>query len=207
MVKRRSRVTHASPPGTQEDGGAAHLAETVRHLKRLKPELLVEVLTPDFSGNADLIAQVAKSGLDVYAHNLETVERCTPRVRDRRAAYHQTLDVLREAKRAVPGMITKTSLMLGVGEREEEIIATMQDCREAGVDVITFGQYLRPTRRHMPVAEYVTPEAFARWQREAESMGFLYVASGPLVRSSYKAGELFLENVIKQRKAQRASTA
>ncbi len=185
----------------QEDAGASHLSETVQHLKRLKPSLLVEVLTPDFGGNADLVKIMATSGLDVFAHNLETVERCTPRVRDRRAGYHQTLDVLRAAKAACPTLITKTSLMLGVGEKPDEIRQTLKDCREAGVDVVTFGQYLRPSKRHLPVAEYVTPEAFEQWREEAEGMGFLYVASGPLVRSSYKAGELFLENVIKQRKA------
>lgn len=172
----------------------------MQHLKRLKPSLLVEVLTPDFGGDADLVGIMAASGLDVFAHNLETVERCTPRVRDRRAGYQQTLAVLRAAKASNPALITKTSLMLGVGETPDEIRQTMRDCRDAGVDVITFGQYLRPSKRHLPVAEYVTPEAFEQWQTEADAMGFLYVASGPLVRSSYKAGELFLENVIKQRR-------
>lgn len=181
------------------DQGAAHFAQTVRGLKARTPALLVECLTPDFRGQAGLIAQVAGSGLDVYAHNLETVERLQRRVRDHRAGYAQSLFVLEQAKADVPTLVTKTSLMLGVGERPEDVRATLRDLRGVGCDVVTFGQYLRPTKRHMPVAEFVTPERFGEWQAEAEGMGFKYVASGPLVRSSYKAGEFFLRNLLRER--------
>lgn len=182
------------------DQGSAHFAQTVRGLKARNPELLVECLTPDFRGQERLIAAVAGSGLDVYAHNLETVERLQRRVRDHRAGYSQSLFVLEHAKKTVPTLVTKTSLMLGVGEQAEDVRATLRDLRSVGCDVVTFGQYLRPTKRHMPVAEFVTPERFAEWQAEAEGMGFKYVASGPLVRSSYKAGEFFLRGMLRERR-------
>jgi len=181
------------------DQGAAHLAETMVELKLKNPKLLVECLTPDFRGNEDLITQVALSGLDVYAHNVETVERLQRRVRDHRAGYKQSLAVLALAKKVMPAhTLTKTSLMLGVGETDDEIRTTLKDLRASGVDVVTFGQYLRPSRRHMPVKAFVTPEKFDEWQVEAEAMGFKYVASGPLVRSSYKAGEFFVKNLLKE---------
>ena len=183
-----------------EDQGSGHIAETIMLLKKKQPDLLVECLTPDFSGRNDLVDKVASSGLDVFAHNVETVERTTSRVRDRRANYRQSLRVLERAKAVKPSLITKTSLMLGVGETDEEIRDTLADLRESDVDVVTFGQYLKPTKRHMAVKEYVTPEKFEMWKKEAEEMGFKYVASGPLVRSSYKAGELFLENMIRKRR-------
>ena len=183
------------------DGGAAHIMQTVQRIKQKAPRILVEALVPDFSGNPQCVEQVALSGLDVYAHNLETVERTTPMVRDRRAAYRQSLETLRLAKQLRPELVTKTSLMLGCGETDPEVEQTLRDLREANVDVVTFGQYMRPTKRHMKVSEYVTPEKFAEWQRRAEAMGFLYVASGPLVRSSYKAGEFFIKNVIEARRA------
>jgi len=178
------------------DGGAEHIAQTVRFLKSEARSPLVECLTPDFQGNLEHVSLVASSGLDVFAHNVETVEALQRFVRDRRAGYAQSLAVLRHVKENFPALLTKTSLMLGCGETAAEIRATLRDLRAAGVDVVTFGQYLRPTKRHMKVQEFVTPEAFEAWQREAEGMGFLYVASGPLVRSSYKAGELFLANHI-----------
>lgn len=183
------------------DGGAKHIASTIMEIKTRAPKTLVEALVPDFSGNKEEIVRVARSGLDVYAHNMETVERTTPFVRDRRAHYRQSLDALAEAKRAQPSLITKTSLMLGCGETDPEVEQTLRDLREHNVDVVTFGQYMRPTKRHMKVSEYVPPEKFEHWQQLAESMGFLYVASGPLVRSSYKAGEFFLKNVLNQRRA------
>ncbi|KAG2815903.1 Lipoyl synthase [Phytophthora cactorum] len=164
-----------------EDLGAGHFAKT---------------------GHDNLIDQVATSGLDVFAHNLETVERLQRRVRDYRANYKQSLHVLERAKVAAPHLVTKTSLMLGVGERNEDLFQTLRDLRNSGVDVVTFGQYLRPSTKHMPVKSYVTPEAFAEWQKVAEQMGFLYVASGPMVRSSYKAGEFFMKNLLKNRKAE-----
>jgi lipoic acid synthetase len=198
------------------DGGARHFTETIMKIKQKKPEMLVEALTSDYAGNLELVAMVAKSGLDVYAHNMETVEELTPFVRDRRAKYRQSLKVLEAAKRTVPSLITKTSIMLGLGETEEQLWQTlrgtliqspfgnnanyMSDLREVNVDVVTFGQYMRPTKRHMKVEEYITPETFELWRQRALDMGFLYCASGPLVRSSYKAGEAFIENVLKKRK-------
>ncbi|GAA5848762.1 hypothetical protein JCM3766R1_006594 [Sporobolomyces carnicolor] len=172
------------------DGGASHFAETIRKTKSKAPHILVEALTGDFQGDAAAIALVAQSGLDVYAHNMETVESRTPFVRDPRAKYRQSLEVLRVAKEAKPGLITKTSIMLGVGETDEEVLQTLKDLRANNVDVVTFGQYMRPTKRHMKVSSYVTPEKFDYWGKQAEEHGFLYWASGPLVRSSFKANEL-----------------
>ncbi|OQR86898.1 lipoic acid synthetase, mitochondrial precursor [Achlya hypogyna] len=186
------------------DAGAHHFASTVSLLRERLPEILIECLTPDFSGRVDLIEQVATSGLDVFAHNVETVERMQRRVRDHRANYRQSLAVLEAAKKVKPTLVTKTSLMLGVGEKPAEVLQTLKDLRSSGVDVVTFGQYLRPSTRHMPVAEYVSPEAFEEWQKVGESMGFLYVASGPMVRSSYKAGEFFLTNLLRDKKKQAA---
>lgn len=182
------------------DGGANHLAETVKRIKMKAPQILVEVLGGDFRGSFDLVDILARSGLDVYAHNLETVEAYTPYVRDRRATYRQSLSVLRRAKETRPSLVTKTSLMLGFGESDDQILQTLRDLREINCDVVTFGQYMRPTKRHMKVVEYVTPEKFDYWKNRALEMGFLYVASGPLVRSSYKAGEAFIENVIRKRR-------
>ncbi|CAM9623496.1 unnamed protein product [Heterosigma akashiwo] len=189
----------------QPDQGAAHFAATVRRIKEKRPSMLVECLTPDFRGELPLVRQVATSGLDVFAHNLETVERLQRRVRDHRAGYSQSLRVLEAAKAAQPKLITKTSLMLGFGEKPEEIEQTLKDLRAVDCDVVTFGQYLRPSRRHIPIKEYLTPEAFAGWQEVAESMGFRYVASGPMVRSSYKAGEFFLKAMLKERQAEEAA--
>lgn len=146
----------------------------------------------------DSVATLAKSGLDVYAHNIETVERLQPFVRDARASYKQSLSTLEHAKKVVPGLYTKTSVMLGLGETDEEVIQTMKDLRAVDVDVVTFGQYLRPTENHLSVVEYVTPEKFDYFRQLGEEMGFKYVASGPMVRSSYKAGEFYLEHMIKR---------
>ena len=186
------------------DQGAGHVAETIRRLKSSAPDLLVEALTPDFRGEAELVREVAASGLDVFAHNVETVPELQTEVRDRRANWDQSVGVLRDAKRFVPSLITKTSLMLGLGETRPQVVNALKLLREAGVDVVTFGQYMRPTKRHLAVKEYLTPEAFEAYKKIAEDMGFLYVASGPMVRSSYRAGEYFLENVLKQRKAEAA---
>jgi len=141
-------------------------------------------------------------GLDVFAHNVETVERLQRRVRDYRASYRQSIAVLVHAKKVKSSLITKTSLMLGLGETSDEVRQTLQDLREADVDVVTFGQYLRPTRRHISVQKYYEPAEFDAWRKEAEDMGFRYVASGPLVRSSYKAGELFLHDLLSRRQQQ-----
>eukprot|EP00602_Paraphysomonas_sp_CaronLab_P002638 CAMPEP_0185019336 /NCGR_PEP_ID=MMETSP1103-20130426/1937_1 /TAXON_ID=36769 /ORGANISM="Paraphysomonas bandaiensis, Strain Caron Lab Isolate" /LENGTH=333 /DNA_ID=CAMNT_0027549579 /DNA_START=199 /DNA_END=1200 /DNA_ORIENTATION=- len=184
------------------DQGSGHFAATVRHLKEKSPSILVECLTPDFRGIPEHTHRVALSGLDVYAHNLETVERLQRRVRDYRAGYAQSIRVLEMAKEAGSGgerarpVVTKTSLMLGLGEKDEEVHQTLQDLYNAGVDVVTLGQYLRPTKRHMSVQRYVTPEEFTHWEKVALDMGFKYAASGPLVRSSYRAGELFLKGML-----------
>ncbi|KAJ9155738.1 hypothetical protein NKR23_g1924 [Pleurostoma richardsiae] len=190
------------------DGGAKHFAETIRKIKAKKPTLLVEALTGDFAGDLDMVKIVAESGLDVYAHNVETVEGLTPYVRDRRATFRQSLKVLGEVKRLKgDDIITKTSIMLGLGETEEELLEALRELRKANVDVVTFGQYMRPTKRHLKVEKYVTPDEFELWRQRALDMGFLYCASGPLVRSSYKAGEAFIENVLKKRAGEKAAAA
>ena len=186
------------------DQGASHIAATIQAMKRhSEGRLLVEALVPDFQGQPDLVEQVARSGLDVFAHNVETTERLTPFVRDRRAKWAQSLEVLRRAK-AAGAEVTKTSVMLGLGESFEEVRDGMRQLREVGVDVVTFGQYMRPTKRHMAVEEYVTPEAFAAYEQLAKDMGFLYTAAGPMVRSSYKAGEYYIANVLKKRRGEKA---
>ncbi|GMH83121.1 hypothetical protein TrST_g8034 [Triparma strigata] len=187
------------------DQGSGHFRAVVQAIKRESPEMLVEALTPDFQGNVDFIDKVATSGLDVYAHNVETVERLQRRMRDHRANYWQSLGVLERVKEVNSNIVTKTSLMLGVGETDEDLTQTLKDLRSANVDVVTFGQYLQPSKRHMPVKAYVTPEKFQEWQEVAEGMGFKYVASGPLVRSSYKAGEFFLKALVKEQNQKVAS--
>jgi len=191
-----------------EDGGAQHFATTVELLKHANPELLVECLVSDFQGDSNSVATLAKSGLDVYAHNVETVERLQKFVRDNRAGYWQSIGTLEHAKKAQPDVYTKTSIMLGLGETDDEVIQTMKDLRSVDVDVVTFGQYLRPTENHLSVVEYVTPEKFEHFKKVGEDMGFKYVASGPLVRSSYKAGEFYLTHMInKEREEGKKSSA
>jgi lipoic acid synthetase len=184
------------------DEGSMHFAKTVRNLKVSAPDLIVEVLTPDFKGNEQFIGYIVDAEPDVFAHNVETVESLQTRVRDPRAGYKQSLRVLEFVKERDETRYTKTSIMLGLGEKDEEVRQTLRDLRGVGCDVVTFGQYLQPQKRHLPVEEFVTPEKFREWQSEAESMGFLYVASGPLVRSSYRAGEFFMKGVIEKRKAE-----
>ena len=189
------------------DGGSEHFARTVRTLKRIKSSVLVEALTPDFQGDMDAVAHLARSGLDVFAHNVETVERLQKRVRDPRAGYEQSLSVLRHAKESKEGLVTKTSIMLGLGETDDEIKECMRACKEAGVDIFTLGQYLQPTSNHLPVSEFVTPEKFDYWKKFGEEeIGFRYVASGPLVRSSYKAGEFFIESMLRKDALERDQT-
>jgi lipoic acid synthetase len=170
-----------------EDGGAGHFAACIREIKKLCPQTAVEALTPDFQGKLADVETVVASGLDVFAQNVETVRRLTHPVRDPRASYEQTLSVLRHAKQFRPDVLTKTSLMLGLGETDEEIAEAMDDIREAGVDILTLGQYLRPTLNHLPVERWVTPEEFERYREWALAKGFLECVSGPLVRSSYRA--------------------
>ncbi len=183
------------------DGGAAQFARTIREIKARRPGLLVEALIPDFQGDLDAVRTVVEAGPDVLDHNLETVRRLQAHARDRRAGYDQSLRVLRAAKALRPGLFTKSSLMLGLGETREEVLEAMRDLRANDVDIVTLGQYLRPSEWHVPVAEFVPPEEFDRLRVAGEAMSFLYVAAGPLVRSSYKAGEYFLEKILRQRRA------
>ncbi len=169
------------------DGGAAHFAACVRAIKALSPGTGVEALTPDFQGVLRDVETVVDSGIEVFAQNVETVERLTHPVRDPRAGYRQTLDVIAHAKRHRPPVLTKTSLMLGLGETDDEVLATMDDLRAIGCDLLTLGQYLRPTANHLPVERFVTPEEFLRLRDAALARGFLECVSGPMVRSSYRA--------------------
>ena len=178
------------------DGGAQHYADCVRAIKRDNPDTVVEALTPDFSGVHESVAIVVDSGLEVFAQNVETVRRLTHPVRDPRAGYEQTLDVLAYAKRHRPEVLTKTSLMLGLGEKKSEVIETLKDLRAIGVDIVTFGQYLRPTRHHLPVDRFVSPEEFDEYREVGLEHGFLEVVSGPLVRSSYRADRVFEHNNV-----------
>src|SRR5512139_1093440 len=181
-----------------KDGGAAHFAEAIRRLKAIRG-LLVEVLTPDFRGDDEAVRTVGRARPDVFANNIETVRRLTPAVRDPRAGYDQTLGVLARMKREFPEVVTKSSIMVGLGETDAEIAETMRDLRGAGVEILTLGQYLRPSAWHLPVVEYLTPERFRAYEEMGRRHGFRYVASGPLVRSSYRAGELFLRGEIARR--------
>ncbi len=176
------------------DGGAGHYAACVREIRKVNPQTAVEALTPDFQGRLKDVETVVDSGLQVFAQNVETVRRLTHPVRDPRAGYQQTLDVLAHAKQHRPEVLTKTSLMLGLGETTEEVIETMDDLRAIGVDIVTFGQYLRPTVNHLAVERYVTPEQFRELRDIGLGLGFLEVVSGPLVRSSYRADRVFEKN-------------
>jgi lipoyl synthase len=178
------------------DGGAAHYAECIRAIKGACPETAVEALTPDFQGVERDIETVVDSGLEVFAQNIETVRRLTHPVRDPRAGYEQTLAVLAHAKRHRPEVLTKSSLMLGLGETREEILECMDDLRGAGVDIVTLGQYLRPTPHHLPIARFVSPEEFADLRQEGLARGFRECVSGPMVRSSYRAEQALAGNNV-----------
>ena len=177
-----------------DDGGAAHFAACVRAIKLASPRTAVEALTPDFQGVLADVETVVDSGLDVFAQNVETVKRLTHPVRDPRASYEQTLAVLEHAKRRRPDVLTKTSLMLGLGETDDEIIQTLEDLRAIGCDILTLGQYLRPTVNHLAVERYVTPEEFEGYRARAIAMGFLECVAGPMVRSSYRAERALEKN-------------
>jgi lipoic acid synthetase len=178
------------------DGGAAHYAACVRAIKEQNPATAVEALTPDFNGVHAHVELVVDSGLEVFAQNVETVRRLTHPVRDPRASYEQTIDVLRHAKQYRPEVLTKTSLMLGLGERDREILQTMDDLRAAEVDILTLGQYLRPTPNHLAVERYVTPAEFEAYRQEGLEKGFLEVVAGPMVRSSYRAEQVLQKNNV-----------
>jgi lipoic acid synthetase len=171
------------------DGGSAHFAETVRSVRRALPEARVEVLTPDFCGDLDAVARVLDAGPHVFNHNLETVARLYRRVRPQ-ANYRQSLDVLHFARRHAPAALTKSGVMVGLGESTAEVDALLGDLRQAEVDVVTIGQYLQPTRRNLPVAEFVPEERYEHWRRHGLSLGFKMVFAGPFVRSSYMADQV-----------------
>ena len=177
-----------------DDGGAGHYAACIEAIKRRNPDTAIEALTPDFQGDADAVRTVVTTPLSVFAHNLETVARLTPRVRDPRAGYAQSLHVLGAAKRIRPDLLTKSSLMLGLGETDAEISEAMQDLRAQGVDLLTLGQYLRPTVNHLPVERFVQPSEFARYRQLGLEHGFIEVVAGPLVRSSYRAERALEKN-------------
>lgn len=172
------------------DGGADHFSSTVKAIKEKSPKVIIETLVPDFLGNEKSIEILLDSNLEVFAQNLETVRRLTKRVRDPRAGYDQTLKVLSYAKEYSPSVITKTSLMLGLGETKDEILEAFKDIRSTGVDVLTLGQYMRPTINHLPVDKWYTPEEFLEYKEAALELGFIEVASGPMVRSSYRADKI-----------------
>jgi lipoic acid synthetase len=178
------------------DGGASHYAACVREIKKQNPQTAVEALTPDFNGVMEHVDIVVDSGLEVFAQNVETVKRLTHPVRDTRAGYEQTIDVLAHAKGHRPDVLTKTSLMLGLGERDNEILQTMDDLRDAKVDILTLGQYLRPTPNHLAVERYVSPQEFDRYRQQGLEKGFIEVVAGPMIRSSYRAEQVLQKNNV-----------
>jgi len=188
----------------QPDGGASHFAAAIRALRRESPRTKVEVLVPDFQGDERALATVAEARPHVIAHNIETIERLTPVVRDRRATYAQSLAVLRSLKDRPEPPYTKSSVMVGLGETTEELMRTCRDLRDAGVDVLTLGQYLQPSQYHLRVERFVSPAQFDEYRRMAEELGFLYVAAGPLVRSSYRAAELFMKGLMDRERQREA---
>lgn len=179
------------------DGGAAHVGDTIRSLRRHQPELLVEALVGDFGGRTRDIDVVLAATPDVFAHNIEVVRRLTPSIRDQRCDYDRSLEVLRHAKERAPERFVKSSIMVGIGEGDDEVERTLTDLRAAGVDVVTLGQYLRPTPKHAPVHRYVEPRRFEAWAELGRELGFAHVASGPLVRSSYHAAEAFISALVR----------
>lgn len=176
------------------DGGAQHYANCVKAIRELNPSTAVEALTPDFSGVMDDVATVVNSGLQIFAQNVETVKRLTEEVRDPRAGYQQTLDVLAFGKQQQPDILTKTSLMLGLGESDDEILQTMEDMRKHDVDILTLGQYLQPTKNHLAVKRWVHPDEFSEYREQGLVMGFTEIAAGPMVRSSYRADKILEKN-------------
>lgn len=181
------------------DQGAGHFAKCIEEIKRINPDTIVEVLIPDFRDDAGCLKKLVDAKPEVVGHNIETVERLTAAVRDRRAQYRQSLSVLKRVKSIDITRYTKSAMMLGIGETEEEIIQAMIDLRDAQVDFLALGQYLKPKGNHTDVKEYITPERFEYYRKKALELGFRYVASGPFVRSSYRAGEHFVASMIKSR--------
>jgi lipoyl synthase len=178
------------------DGGSGHVARTISALRDLGADVLVEALVGDFKGEDGPIGTVVSARPAVFAHNVEVVRRLTPTVRDARCSYERSIAVLKRAKDLAERIVTKSSIMVGIGETDDEVIETLRDLRAAGVDIVTIGQYLRPSPRHHPVVRYVTPDFFAAYEREALGMGFYHAASAPLVRSSYRAAEAFVRAAV-----------
>jgi lipoic acid synthetase len=189
------------------DGGAGHVAKTVTRLRELRADMLIETLLGDFGGHMDPVDATVDARPNVWAHNIEVVRRLQRSIRDVRCSYEQSLAVLERVKRRDPKMITKSSIMVGIGETDVEVTETLRDLRSAGVDIVTLGQYLRPTPKHAEVDRFVEPERFDAWATEARAMGFAYAAAGPLVRSSYKAAEVFVRSVLHPGDADAASMA
>jgi len=182
-----------------EDQGSGHFARCIEEIKKANPGIIVEVLIPDFEDNIECLKRIVYAKPDVVGHNIETVERLSSLVRDRRANYRQSLNVLKDAKKLNPNIYTKSAMMLGIGENDDEVSQAMRDLRANGVDFLALGQYLRPSRFQLEVSEYIKPEKFERFKQKAIEMGFLYAAAGPFVRSSYKAGEYFMKSAIKNK--------
>jgi lipoyl synthase len=183
-----------------KDGGAAHFAECITEIKKAYPKIIIEVLIPDFRGDEKALKKIVDAKPEVVGHNIETVESLQKKVRDPRANYKQSLTVLENVKKLNPKIYTKSALMLGLSEKDEEVLQSMKDLRAIGCDILTIGQYLRPTDWHIPISGFVKPEKFKYFEQKALEEGFLFCASGPFVRSSYKAGELFIKNIINKDK-------
>ncbi|MFX1515288.1 MAG: lipoyl synthase [Promethearchaeota archaeon] len=181
------------------DGGADHLTQCIKEIKDKNNTVRIEILIPDFKGDLDALQKIVVCKPDVIGHNIETTEELSPLVRDKRASFEQSIRVLRNIKKIDSQVLTKSSIMLGLGETDEQIYAALQELRLAGVDIVTIGQYLQPSRKHLNVVEYLEPEKYEYWGKKAQELGFLYVVSGPLVRSSYRAGEFYIENILKKR--------
>ena len=179
------------------DGGASHVARTVTRLRELRPDILIETLLGDFGGHLDYVDVTVDAVPHVWAHNIEVVKRLQRTIRDVRCSYETSLAVLARVKERDSTRVTKSSIMVGIGEHDDEVLETMADLRQAGVDLVTLGQYLRPSQKHAAVDRFVTPEIFDMYAAEARKLGFAYVASGPLVRSSYKAAEVFVRSILR----------
>jgi lipoyl synthase len=188
-MKLRHVVITAVARDDVKDGGADHFRQTIEEVRKLNPQTVIEVLVPDFQDSDQSIETVLAANPHIFNHNLETIRRLTPEVRHR-ATYDRSLSVLKKVKdKRGKTIFTKSGLMLGLGEKEDEVVVAMEDLRAAGCDILTLGQYLQPTLKHLPVVEFVAPEQFAALGRVAQSLGFVHVASGPMVRSSYHADE------------------
>jgi len=192
-MKLRHVVITAVARDDLADGGAEHFQNVIQCVREVNPGILIEVLTPDFMDDDTAIGSVLTARPEIFNHNLETIRRLTPEVRSV-ATYDRSLSVLRKVKEREPSIFTKSGIMLGLGETEEELLEALRDLREAGVNLLTLGQYLQPTKKHLPVVEFIHPDKFAEHKQTAESMGFTYVASGPLVRSSYHADDFVPED-------------